>query len=436
MTKKYQCTCWTVSSSLTWIGFLKIPIYMWSLTSKTDTGQRRQTGCETANKSQLVAAFTHLGEAHFPSNKRKKAAVSLTFPATFFHSPRCLDPIWPGLIFSSRQKAESDVWGIFGVAVKKLTFKVHRKSCPVMQGAWRLARDEMYKKSQGEWRFLELKSNTCYISNSNSSTTSKKNAAKILTRLSITNSRFILHTSDFSSTISRFETRKTKKNVCFFNHRWRFSRKCSHPKRCMYFLIAGLCCCTFVGFNQGLIFEAMPMLYMASRKAPKTNNFCRWFGKLGIHVKTYTSSFRKLWFFVQTCSKATTSIIVAEENVFFFSKKVLSTAMSSIKNQSFATILRQDQSNHLRTRTSAHKSNTQPPAEIEIFPFDCGQGTCAYPFYESNVSMKCLNQFRLYVVWMATGWSHGFVARRTVQKKSESPVFHHFKCYLMISLLL
>lgn len=100
----------------------------------------------------------------------------------------------------------------------------------------------------------------------------RKNAAKILT--SIINSRFILHTYDFSSTISRFETGKTKKNVVFFSTTGDNSRKCSHPKLHV-FLIAGLCCCTFVGFNQGFIFEAMPMLYMASRKAPKTNNFCR-----------------------------------------------------------------------------------------------------------------------------------------------------------------
>lgn len=154
--------------------------------------------------------------------------------------------------------------------------EAHVQSAPEIgpcDAAW-LARDEMWKsfcRSKKKRVFWSLyKSNTCYISNSNSSTTSEKNAARILTRLSIINSRFILHTYDFSSTISRFESGKTKKKQRVFSTTGEDSRKCSHPKLQVF---AGLCCCTLVGFNQGLIFEAMPMLYMASRKAPKTNTF-------------------------------------------------------------------------------------------------------------------------------------------------------------------
>ena len=88
MAEKYQCNMLDCSVFISYMNcFLKIPIYMWSLTSKTDTGQRRQTGCKTANESQLLA-YTFLGEAHVPSNQ-KTAAMSLTFPQTFFHSPRC-----------------------------------------------------------------------------------------------------------------------------------------------------------------------------------------------------------------------------------------------------------------------------------------------------------------------------------------------------------
>lgn len=119
-------------------------------------------------------------------------------------------------------------------------------------------------------------------------------------------------------------------------------------QNCMFFF-AGLCCCTFVGFNQGLIFEAMPILYMASRKAPKTNNLPSDLGKVSMSKPTHPVLGN-----YDVCPNFFTRNDYYSYRRYFFSKKVLGTEMSSIKNQSFATILHRDQSNHLLT--NEHRS--------------------------------------------------------------------------------
>lgn len=99
--------------------------------------------------------------------------------------------------------------------------------------------------------------------------------------------------------------------------------------------------------------------------------------------------------FVQTFSLATT--IIVTEDIFFrkrcWAQKCQASRTKAL--QQFCTEIKAII--YLRMSTEV-KCHTQPPAEIEIFPFDCGQVTCAYPFYKSNMSMKCLNQFQLYVV--------------------------------------
>ena len=252
-----------------------------------------------------------------------------------------------------------------------------------------------------------------------------------MTRLSIINSRFVLHTSDFSSTISRFETGKTKTKRVFSTTGDKSAEMFPPKAACIFF--AGLCCCTFVGFNQGFIFEAMPMLYMASRKAPKTNNFCRWFGEMVSMSKPTHPGFRKLWFFVQTCSKATT--ITYRREWFFVSKKGV--GHRNVEHQEPKLCNNSaPRSKQSFTSAWAQKSNTilshQP--KLKYFPIDCAQQTCGIPLFMNPTSLcKSLNQIQLYVVWMATGWSHA-CGEKNCTGNPESPVFHHSLCYLMITI--
>ena len=227
--------------------------------------------------------------------------------------------------------------------------------------------------------------------------------------LSIINSHFILHIyiCFFFNHLEISNRRAKKKNV-FFQPPVKI-QPCVPIQSCKFF--AGLCCCTCVAFNQGLIFEAMPVLYMASSNENK-QKIKRWVWEGMSNVKTYTLVLGKV-IFVQTVSKAKT--ISYRRECVLFPKNVLSTAMSSIKSQSFASEPRSKQS-----FTSARASQIPYSATSRNWniPLDCAQGTCAYPFYESNMSMKRQNQFQLYVVWMhlaeATSWG------RTVQKSWKS----------------
>ena len=221
---------------------------------------------------------------------------------------------------------------------------------------------------------------------------------------------------------------KQKRMLFFFNHRWQFTEML--PPKAARFLLACVVAPLLGSTRDWSSRQCQCCTWPQGRHQKQTIFPVIW---EGIYVKTYTPVLEND-LFVHFFSKATT-IIVRE---WFFSKKkkkkVLSTAMSSIKNQSFATILHRDQSNHLlphEHRSQIPYSATSRNWNIPLWL--CPTNMWHTPFYESNVSMKCLNQFQLYVVWMATGWSHGFVARRTVQEILKVQ-FHHSKCYLMISI--
>lgn len=138
--------------------------------------------------------------------------------------------------------------------------------------------------------------------------------------------------------------------------------------------------------------------------------------------------------FVQTFLKATTTVLVTEENDFFFRKRCWAQKCQASRTKALQQCCAEIKAIIYFRMSTEVKYHTQPPAEIEIFPFDCGQETCAYPFYESNISMKKNNFSCMWSEWQLA--EAMVLWREELYRKSLKVQFHHSKCYLMISLLL
>lgn len=179
----------------------------------------------------------------------------------------------------------------------------------------------------------------------------------------------------FFNPISRlvYPGKKINKKTCFFQPTGGDSHCVVFPPKAGQVSVAGLCCCTFVGINQGLIFEAMPMLYMASSNENK-QKIKRWVWEGMSNVKTYTLVLGKVMF-VQTVSKAKT--ISYRRECVLFEKCV---EHSNVKHQepelcnnSAKKISSEPRSKQSFTSARARKSNTIPSHQpkLKYSPLDC-----------------------------------------------------------------